>query len=88
MKDGIPIAEDFERILECIFDCATQQGRSHVDVRAGDIHRLAGHYPGPDHRMPVCCEVLRRKMGAGDEIIQAPPKGDGATVRIRYRIPR
>lgn len=56
----------------------------YVDVNAGDIHREVGGYPGTNHRMPVCCSTMRDLMKADDEIIASPPKGNGASLTIRY----
>lgn len=67
---------------------AENQGARHIDIKSGDLHRSVGGYPGPNHRMPVCCEIMYSEMKAGDEVLQAPPKGKGATVRIRYQLPR
>jgi hypothetical protein len=43
---------------------------------------------GPDHRMPACCSVMRAAMRGGDQIVHAPPSGQGATLRIRDQLPR
>jgi 5-methylcytosine-specific restriction protein A len=47
-----------------------------------------GGYPGPKHRMPVCCEAMYGEKRDGDEIISAPAKGKGAKLTIRYKLPR
>jgi hypothetical protein len=36
--------------------------------------------------MPVCWSVMRQLMRIGDEIVAEPPKGAGASLRIRYRV--
>ena len=84
----LPTASDFQLELDHIFQAAQDQHLSHIDVVSGDLHRELGGYPGPDHRMPVCCDVMRHNMHIGDEVLQSPPKGQGATLKIRYRIPR
>lgn len=56
----------------------------HIDIRSGDIHETVGGYPGPDHRMPVCCEVMYSIMKGDDIVIASPPKGKGANLVIRY----
>lgn len=83
-----PVASDFQRELNRIFQRATRQGRPYVDVKSGDLHRAVGGYPGRNHRMPVCCEVMKRNMKPGDQILQQPPEGQGATLVIRYKLPR
>lgn len=45
--------------------------------------------PGPENRMPVCCDAMRRMMDSSvDSILSEPPKGKGASLCIRYQIPR
>jgi len=80
--------QDFQNELNHIFSIAQQQGKDYVDVKSGDLHRQVGGYPGPNHRMPVCCDIMKKNMKNGDQILQQPPKGRGATLIIRYRLPR
>lgn len=84
----LPTAQDFQNELDCIFASAQQQGKPYVDVKSGDLHRRIGGYPGHNHRMPVCCEVMKGDMKPGDQILQQPPSGQGATLIIRYKLPR
>ena len=60
-----------------------------IDVNAGDLHRRLGGYPGPSHRMPVCCDAMYEQQRAGDIVLPgAPPKGKEAALTIRYALPR
>jgi len=77
--------ETFRKVLQRVF--AEAKG-SFVDVTSGDLHRLVGGYPGRSHKMPVCCDVMRKAMQSGDRILASPPKGRGATLTIRYVLPR
>ena len=81
----MPNADDFRSELYRIF--SSSRG-GYVDVTSGDLHRRVGGYPGPSHRMPICCSVMRQSMLGGDVIVAEPPKGNGATLTIRYRLPR
>lgn len=81
-------ADDFQNALNNIFIVAQNQGKSYIDVTSGDLHRIVGGYPGRNHRMPVCCEVMKRNMKEGDQILYQPPKGQGASLKIRYKLPR
>jgi 5-methylcytosine-specific restriction protein A len=84
-----PTARDFQIALEREFADAQQAGRASVEINAGTLHRQIGAYPGRDHRMPVCCRVMRSRLRAGlDEIVDSPPSGQGASLTIRYRLPR
>ena len=50
-----------------------------------------GHYPDPNHRMPVCCDVMAEEIYQeyGDEILSdSPQSGQGANFTVRYRFPR
>jgi len=84
----IPMVKDFQKALEETFQEHEHKGHKHVDVRAGELHRRVGGYPGPNHRMPVCCDVMLRNMRPDDGVLQAPPKGRGASLEIRYVLPR
>jgi hypothetical protein len=76
---------DFQRELDRIFLDAQEQHLSQIEVLSGDLHRELGTYPGS---LPLCCDVMQRNVRSGDEILDALPKGHGATLKIRYRIPR
>jgi len=78
--------QSFEIVLDRMINKARQNGLLSIDINAGEIHRSAGHYPGVNHRMPVCCAVMRSRMQSEDHIIYAPPKGNGARLTVRYRI--
>ena len=41
----------------------------------GKLHRQVGGYPGNQHRMPICCDVLRAEMEDEDQVLKSPPKG-------------
>jgi hypothetical protein len=38
--------------------------------------------------LPVCCQIMYREQQPGDRVLEAPPKGPGATLSIEYRLPR
>jgi len=84
----VPSALDFQKALEHIFESAETKGAQRVDVVARDLHHQVGSYPGPSHRMPTCCGVMRRNIMEGDTILAEPRKGKGASLAIRYRLPR
>jgi hypothetical protein len=82
--------DDFRTELSAQLQQAAATGAVSVDINAGELHRAVGGYPGGDtHRMPMCCIAMydARKVGE-DEIISRPPKGKGASLTIRYRLPR
>jgi hypothetical protein len=83
----LPTARDFEREVKRRWS-ASQQSAKFVDIESGDVHRKLGGYPGRNHRMPACCEVMKRLMGPRDTVLADPPKGQGASLVIRYALPR
>jgi|Deesub1362A_J573_1020465.scaffolds.fasta_scaffold00057_96 hypothetical protein len=85
---GFPTSRDFEFALRAVLKDAEKRGEKWVDVISGDLHRIVGGYPGPNHRMSLCCKTMYSEMRLGDEILYSPSSGKGATLRIRYRLPR
>ncbi|MCX5855932.1 MAG: hypothetical protein NTZ24_15420 [Deltaproteobacteria bacterium] len=83
-----PKSQDFQTYLESLLKLAENEGKSLFIIESGDLHRQVGGYPGPNHRMPICCEVMYSMMQQGDQILYAPPKGRGASLKIQYQIPR
>jgi len=79
-----PTSSDFNAELNNILASAQNNNLPYVDVRAGDLHQQVGGYPGADHRMPVCCDVMKKRVRSGDQILHKPPKGQGASLIIRY----
>lgn len=56
----------------------------YIDLLSREVHERVGGYPSKDHRMPVCCDAMYNQMRADDTVMNSPPKGKGATLRIRY----
>jgi hypothetical protein len=90
MQPMPPTAEQFQQELMTMMRGGMRNAGGYVDINAGDLHRRVGDYPGLDHRMPDCCQVMRVAMfpGAGDRVLQQPERGDGRTLTIRYILPR
>jgi hypothetical protein len=84
----LPTSDEFRQELDRAFQDTRLQGRTYLDVNAGDLHRRLGGYPGPNNRMPACVNVMRQAMQDGDVILSEPPKGAGASLTLRYQIPR
>ena len=79
-----PSREDFEIELQVRIQHAKQQQKHSVVIRSGDLHREVGGYPGVNHRMPLCCSVMRAAMREGDTVESSPKSGQGASLLIRY----
>jgi len=86
---SVPLtANSFRQELADLFSRAQDAGRTSIDVNSGELHRSLGGYPGPRHRIPVCCDVMYQEMQDKDRILNAPTKGKGASLTIRYMLPR
>jgi len=83
-----PSIEEFRRALAKLVEAGEELGFVAVDVNAGNLHRRVGGYPGEDHRMPMCCEAMRQAATSDDVVVSEPPSGQGASLTIRYRLPR
>jgi len=80
--------DDFRDTLSAIFVKSEELGLVAIEVKSGNLHHQVGDYPGGDHRMPVCCNVMRKEMKGEDSVVSEPPKGKGANLVIRYMLPR
>ncbi|ABC83048.1 hypothetical protein Adeh_3280 [Anaeromyxobacter dehalogenans 2CP-C] len=81
-----PKAAAFEQELGERLARARRDSKKSLVVNAGELHRSVGGYPGPGNRMPICCRVMRKYMSAGDRIVAAPPRGDGASFTVCYEL--
>ena len=70
----MPTGEDFRVTLRAWMQGAEHASETTVEINSGQLHREVGGYPGQNHRMPMCCAVMRSEMSAGDAILQEPPK--------------
>ena len=84
----IPDSDAFEDKLREIFNNAKLEGKDFVIVNAEELHREVGGYRGRNHRMPTCNWVMRKHISLGDLIISEPEKGYGASLTIKYKLPR
>ena len=82
----MPTVSDFRKALKKLLNEEKKKGALYVDVRAANLHRSVGGYPGKENRMPLCCEVMRSMMHPGDEVLREPKKGYGASLTIRYHL--
>ncbi len=83
-----PSTEDFRAAIRERLAAAQRAARQELEINSGELHRELGSYPGPDHRMPNCCEAMISLMKPHDAITSQPPKGKGASLTIRYGLPR
>jgi 5-methylcytosine-specific restriction protein A len=83
-EEIMPTAWDFQNRLTAILNDARRSGKAYVDVKSGNLHKQVGEHPNPNHTLPVCCDVMKKLMRAGDLILNEPPSGQGSTLMIRY----
>jgi hypothetical protein len=85
----MPTAADFRMEMYRMMYEAMTAGENAVEINSGELHTRIGGYPGANHRMPICCAVMRGAYAqdAGDVIVEEPPSGQGATLTIRYVLP-
>lgn len=84
----MPSKDDFREELHARFKRAVERGAKEIEINSGDLHRALGGYPADKHQMPSCCDVMHEERGAGDQMISSPPSGRGASLTIRYALPR
>lgn len=81
-----PTADDFRKELNAQMRRAKSRGAASIEINSGELHRAVGGYPGTGHSMPNCCQVMRAAMRSADTIVSEPPKGNGASLTIRYEL--
>jgi len=87
-EDNMVTKTTFQLELESIFEFAERKQITAILVKAGNLHRLVTGYPNRNHRMPLCCRVMREYLLQGDEILSEPSSGEGASLLIKYNFPR
>ena len=81
-----PGREDFQRGLDRMREDARNCGETSIVITSGDLHRRVGGYPGSDHRMPTCCDVMEKNMKGSDKVLPNALKRYGASFKVRYNI--
>jgi len=46
-------------MLKYILSDAQKKGEEFIDRKSGDLHRKVGGYPKHNHRMHLCCPVMK-----------------------------
>ena len=89
MRTSAPNTDEFRSRLSTELANAAELGKTDLVVTARCLHNLVGGYAGTtNHRMPVCCDVMWAEKRDGDEVLKTPPSRTGATLKIRYKLPR
>jgi hypothetical protein len=87
-RDDMPTVQDFRSELRAMFREAEKEDSRSTTIVAKGLHRRVGGYPGPNHRMPTCCDVMLAEKRTSDTILSQPRKGKGASLTIQYTLPR
>jgi 5-methylcytosine-specific restriction protein A len=82
------LTNDFRNALHQRFSREAALGRASLEINAGALHSELGGYPGPSHRMPALCQAMWGEFTVFDEVVACPPKKKGASLTIRYVLPR
>lgn len=61
---------------------AKESGKTELVLRSGDIHKDLGL----KQRHPQVCNAMRQCMQIEDIILYQPPKGNGTTLQIMYKL--
>jgi hypothetical protein len=82
---SLPTVNDFKTEIETLKREAKEVEKEHIDIVSLELHKRLG-FSTRNHRMASCCSAMYQMMltEKGDQIISAPPKGKGSTLKIRY----
>ena len=74
--------DDIRGYIQKQKEIAKMAGKSELVLRSGDVHNDLGL----KQRHPQVCNAMRQCMNSGDVILYQPPKGNGTTLRIEYKL--
>ncbi len=77
--------DEFRRELQAQIGRAQKQGRAHIEINAGELHRIVSP---SENRHPMACNAMRELIAGLDEVLHSPPAGDGPSFTVRYMLPR
>ena len=84
----MPTKDQFRSEVRSQLRSAELRGDAFAEINSGEVHRKLGGYPATIHQMRPCCDAMYDEKRAGDIILSAPKKGHGASLTIRYALPR
>lgn len=61
---------------------AKEMGKTEIVLKSGDVHNDLGL----KQRHPQVCNAMRQCMSTEDVILYQPPKGNGTTLQIKYKL--
>ena len=61
---------------------AKESGKTELVLRSGDVHNDLEL----SQRHPQVCNAMRQCMNTNDVILYQPPKGNGTTLQIKYKL--
>jgi 5-methylcytosine-specific restriction protein A len=84
MSKGDVTAADFYHEVYRRFDAALAEGRTVLEVNAGELHKALK----AANRMPLCCNCMYDLQNIGDAVLHIPSGGAGSSLLISYSLPR
>lgn len=72
--------KDIRAYIQKLLMDAFQSAEPYIDLLSKDIHKQLGL----KNRYPMVCSAMYHFKTGSDAVLTAPPKGNGATVKIRY----
>ena len=81
-EDTKMTTENIRKYIEDQKRIAKSLGKTVLILRSGDVHNALGL----KQRHPQVCNAMRHCMGLEDTILHQPPKGNGTTLQIAYKL--
>jgi 5-methylcytosine-specific restriction protein A len=87
-RDPLPTRSEFQAALNGVLLQAQKKNKAGVVVSSIDLHLQVGGYPGREHRMDLCCQVMREAMLQRDRITSQVLPPYPPLLEVVYELPR
>ena len=75
-----PGTQQITEYIYSLFNQEKEKGNSYIVIKANDIHKQLKL----TSRMPAVCNVMKRCMRLGDEVLHETPSGFSSTFEVKY----
>ncbi len=76
--------ESIKKVVLSLKQQAKNNNLKYIVLTSKEVRDIVGGYVNGNTRYTMCCRAMYFLKGNADEIIYAPPKGNGSRLKIKY----